>query len=61
METSNILDSGFKTLVTRMLNELKGKVGDFRENFNSIKKGMGTIKKKQSEMKDTLTKTKNML
>ena len=41
METSNLLDAVFKTLGIRMLNEL-------RENINSIKKD-------QSEMKDTLT------
>ena len=32
METSNLLDSEFKTLVIRMLSELS-------ENLNSIKKG----------------------
>ena len=42
METSNLLDAEFKTLVIRMLNELS-------ENFNSIKKG-------QSEIKNTLMK-----
>ena len=43
METSNLLDAEFKTLVIRMLNELS-------ENFNSIKKDMETIKNNQSEM-----------
>ena len=47
-ETSHLLlDVSFKTLVVRMLTELS-------ENFNSIKKD-------QSEMKDTLTKMKNNL
>ena len=54
METSNVLDAEFKTLVIRMLS-------DFTENFNSIKKGMETIKKNQSEMKNPLTEMKNTL
>ena len=33
METSNLLDAEFKTLVIRMLNELRG-----RENFNKHRK-----------------------
>ena len=45
METSNILDAEFKTLVMRMLNEIS-------ENLNSIKKI-------QSEVKDTLIEIKN--
>ena len=54
METSKLLDAAFKTLVIRILSELS-------ENFNSIKKGMETIRKNQSEMKDTLIKIKNNL
>ena len=46
MEISNLLDAEFKTLVIRMFKELS-------ENFNSIKKN-------QSEMKDTLTEMKNL-
>ena len=46
METSNLLDAQFKTLVIRMLNELG-------ENHNSIKKD-------QSELKDTLTEMSNL-
>ena len=57
METSNLLDVEFKTLVIRIFNKLRGKAD--RENFNSIKKAMKTIKKNQSEMKDTLTAMKN--
>ena len=50
METSNLLDLEFKTLVIRKLNELS-------ENLNIIK-----IKKKiQSKVKDTLTEMKNHL
>ena len=40
METSNLLDAVFKTLVIRMLNELS--------------EDLSSIKKIQSEMKDTL-------
>ena len=47
METISLLDAQFKTLVIRMLNELSG-------NFNSIKKD-------QSEMKDTVTEMKKKL
>ena len=46
-ETISLLDAQFKTLVIRMLNELSG-------NFNSIKKD-------QSEMKDTVTEMKKKL
>ena len=46
METSNILDAEFKTLVMRMLNEIS-------ENLNSIKKI-------QSEVKDTLIEMNNL-
>ena len=38
METSNLLDAEFKTLVINMLSDLS-------ENFNSIKKGMEVIKR----------------
>ena len=44
LETSNLSDAGFKTLVIRMLKELS-------ENLNNIKKDMETIKK---EVKTTL-------
>ena len=54
MKTSKLLDAEFKTLVIRMLRELS-------ENFNSIKKGMKVIEKNQSQVKDTLVKTKNIL
>ena len=47
MEISNLSDAEFKTLVIRMLKELS-------EDFNSIKKI-------QSEMKDTLIEIKNKL
>ena len=54
MEISNLSDAEFKTLVMRMLSKLS-------EDLNSIKYSMETIKKLQSEMKDTLTKMKNKL
>ena len=38
-----------------MFNELRGRVAEFRENFNSKKRDMKPIKKNQSEMKSTLT------
>ena len=47
METSNLLDAEFKTLVIRMLNELKGRVDELGENFTNIKKDIGTVKKNQ--------------
>ena len=47
MEISNLSDAEFKTLVIRMLKELS-------KNLNSIKKT-------QSEMKDTVIKIKNNL
>ena len=54
METSNLLDAEFNTLVIRILKELS-------ENFNSIKKDTETIKKNQTEMNNTLTEMKNTL
>ena len=47
METSNLLVAEFKTLVTRMLNELS--------------EDLSTIKKNQSELKDTLTEMQENL
>ena len=41
----NLLDAEFKTLVIRMLSELRGRVDKFSKNFNSVKKDMETIKK----------------
>ena len=57
IQTNNQLDAEFKTLVIRMLNELS-------EDLNSIKKKKKkkkkTIKKNQSEIKQTLTDMKNI-
>ena len=47
VEISNLSDAEFKTLVIRMLKELS--------------EGLNSIKKIQSEMKDTLTEIKNNL
>ena len=39
MESSNLTDAEFKTLIIKMLNELRGSVDEFSENFNDeIKK-----------------------
>ena len=39
MESSNLIDAEFKTLVIKMFNELRGKVDELSENFNKeIKK-----------------------
>ena len=43
METSKLLDAEFKILVVRMLSELRGRAGELRENFNTIKKDMETM------------------
>ena len=40
METSNLLDAEFKPLVIRMLNKLRGKADELRDNFNRIKKNI---------------------
>lgn len=34
METSNLPDEEFKTLLIRMLGELRGRVEELSENFN---------------------------
>ena len=49
MESSNLTDAKFKTLVIRMLNEFMGRVEEFSENFNKEikkhKKGNGNYKR----------------
>ena len=49
MEASKLPNTEFKIMVTRMLKELS-------ENLNSMKKDIETIKKNQSEVKDTQLK-----
>ena len=59
MESSNLTDAEFKTMVIKMLNELMGSVDEFSENFNkdtkSIKMEKEIIKGNQLEMKNTLS------
>ena len=57
MEASNLPDAEFKTLVIRMLNELKGRLEELGENFN---KEVENIKENQSEMNE-ITKMKTTL
>ena len=54
METNKLPDTDFKTMVIKMLKE-------HSENFNNMEKDIETIKRNQSEMKDTLTEMKNKL
>ena len=62
---SHLTDAEFKTLLIKMLNELRRSVGEFSENFNkeiqNIKMKMEIIKGKQSEMRNTLSETKSIL
>ena len=59
MEMSNLPDAEFKILVIRMLNELRGRIDNFSENFNKemrkIKMGIENIRKNQSEIKNIIT------
>ena len=65
MEVNKLPDKEFKTLVIRMLNELRRRINDLSENFNkeivNIKQDTETIKKNQSEVKNTITEIKNTL
>ena len=58
METSNLPEAEFKTLVLRMLNELSD---NFNKEIVSTEKEIDNIKKNQSETKTTITETKNIL
>ena len=55
MESSNLTDAEFKTLVIKMPKELRGRVDELSENFNkeikNIKMEMEIIKGNQSEMR----------
>lgn len=55
MKASNLPDSEFKTLVIRMLNELRGSTNVLNENYKKeigdINKKIENIKENQSEMK----------
>ena len=52
MESSNLTDAEFKTVVIKTLNELRGSVDEFSENFNkelkTIKMEMEIMKRNQS-------------
>ena len=61
MESSNLIDSEFKTLVIKMLNELLGSVENFNKEIKSIKVEMEIIKGNQSEMKNTLSEMRSIL
>ena len=56
MESSNLIDAEIKTLVIKMLNEIKGSVGELSENLNkeekNIKMETEIIKGNQLEMKN---------
>ena len=58
LESSNLIDAEFKTLVIKMLNELRGSVDEFSNDFNkeikNIKMEMEIIEGNQSEMKRIL-------
>ena len=63
METSNLLNAEFKTLIIRMLNKLRGKVEEFTENLNrdrTPKNKDRKVKKNQSE-KNTVTEMNNIV
>ena len=65
MEICNPQGAEFKTLVIRMLNELRGRVNELCESFNkeigNIKIEIQNIKKNQSEMETAITEMKNTL
>ena len=65
MESSNLTDAEFKTLVIKMLNELLGSIDTFSENFNKeikyIKMEVKSKKGNQSEMKNTLSEMRSIL
>ena len=60
MESSNLTDAEFKTLVIKMLDELRGRVDEHSENFNeeikSIKMEMEHIIGNQSKMKSIISR-----
>ena len=57
MESSNLTDAEFKTLVIKMLNELRSRVDELSENFNkeieNIKLEVEIGKGNQLKMKNT--------
>ena len=59
MERSNLLNAEFKTLIIRMLNEIRGRVDELRISTNRNRKG--NIKMNWSKMKNTLTEMRETL
>ena len=49
METSNLVDTEFKTLVIRTLKELRGRVDELRQNFYYTKRTWKPLKKNQQK------------
>lgn len=54
MEASNLPDTEFKTLFIGMLNELRERVDELRENLHTER----NHKQQQSEMKDIIVEMK---
>nr|KAF6467867.1 small integral membrane protein 35 [Rousettus aegyptiacus] len=65
MELGNLTNAEYKTMVIKMLNELRARVDKLSENLNqeikNIKTEMKIIKGNQSEMKNTLSEVKSIL
>ena len=63
MGATKIPDTQLKTVVVRMLKDLRERMDDLSENLKkgivSIKKDIEIIKMDQSEMKNTIPETKN--
>ena len=64
MESNNPIDTELKTLVIKMLNEIKGSVAELNKNFNkeikNIKMEMEIIKGNQFEMKNILSEMRSI-
>ena len=59
MESSNLTDAEFKTLVIKMLNELMGSVDELSQNFTQRgkihKNGNGNYKKESARNEECIT------
>lgn len=53
MEASNLPDTKFTTMVIRMLNELRGRIYQLRENINIelVNKYIGTVQKNRQKFR----------
>ena len=65
-EASQLLDTEFKAIVIRKLNELtenyqklQGNYSELTANYINMKKEIETVKKGQEEMKNTISELKN--